>query len=146
MSTILPIVRIRCPQEQEARTTSVLDAAGFAAERSLTWLLVRNADPDAVNAALVAGGAYPRTAVRERIGQLIGWVIDKEGKFEGRGANVEALVRRVLEEGAISTLYRPRPTAALLEAASELYEHILDTGAGFVSFTRFASWFLEAVS
>jgi hypothetical protein len=142
----VPVVRIRCPAEHEARTTAVLAAAGFRAERSLTWLVVRDADPDAVNEALAAGGAVPRTAVRERIGQLVGWVLDREGRVEGRAANVEALVKKVLDDGGLSGVLRPRPPAALLDSARELHEHLLATGAGFVAWGRFVAWFCEEVA
>ncbi len=139
-----PVVRIRCPPESEARCVAVLTRAGFAPERSLTWLLVRDASPDAVNDALAAGGAEPRTAVRARIGQLVGWLLDRQGALERRGANVTALVSRVLEEGGLSARYRPRPEPALLAAAAEVYEHLMATGAGFVSWDRFVELFCEA--
>ncbi len=140
-----PVVRIRCPPESEARCVAVLTRAGFAPERSLTWLLVRDASPDAVNDALAAGGAEPRTAVRARIGQLVGWLLDRQGALERRGANVTALVSRVLEEGGLSARYRPRPEPALLAAAAEVYEHLMATGAGFVSWDRFVELFCEPV-
>ena len=142
----VPVVRIRCSVEHEPRTTSALARAGFEAERSLTWLVVRDADPDAVNEALAAGGAVPRAAVRERIGQLVGWVLDREGRIDGRGANVEALVKRVLDEGGLSALLRPRPQAALLASARELHEHLMATGAAFVAWPRFVAWFCEPVA
>jgi hypothetical protein len=137
-------VRIRCPAEHEAHTSRALARAGFQAERSLTWLVVRDADPDAVNAALAAGGAVPRTAVRERIGQLVGWLIDRQGALDGRSANVEALVKKVLEDAGMAGVLRPRPPEALLAAARDLHEQLMATGAGFVSWERFAAAFCEA--
>lgn len=137
------MVRIRCEPEEEARCRTALTRAGFEAERSLSWLVVRDASPDAVNEALVAGGALPRAVVRARIGQLIGWLLDKEGKLEGRGVNVAALVSRVLEEGGLGARYRPRPEAELLRAAAALHEHLLATGAGFLSWDRFVAEFCD---
>lgn len=139
----LPAVRIRCPLEHEAKVSRILSGAGFTPERSLTWLVVRDADPDAVNEALVKGGAIPRVAVRERIGQLVGWLLDREGKLEGRAANVEALVKKVLDEAGVAATLRPRPPDALLAAARALHEHLMATGAGFVSWPRFADAFCE---
>ncbi|MFO0582919.1 MAG: hypothetical protein U0229_11635 [Anaeromyxobacter sp.] len=141
----LPAVRIRCPQEHEARVSRALAAAGLTPERSLTWLVVRDADPDAVNEALVAGGAVPRVAVRERIGQLVGWVLDRQGQVDGRAANVEMLVKKVLDDAGLATALKPRPPDALLAAARALHEHLMSTGAGFVSWTRFAEAFCEPV-
>jgi hypothetical protein len=140
----LPVVRIRCPAEHEARTSQVLARAGFQAERSLTWLVVRDADPDAVNLALAAGGAVPRAAVRERIGQLVGWLIDRQGALDGRAANVEALAKKVLDDAGMAAVLRPRSPEALLAAARELHEELMASGAGFVSWERFAGAFCEA--
>jgi hypothetical protein len=140
---IEPVVRIRCPPEAEPRCVSALSRAGYSPERSLTWLVVRDAPPDAVNDALAAGGAEPRTAVRVRIGQLLGWLLDRQGAIQGRGANLTALVSRVLEEGGLSSRYRPRPEPALLAAAAEAYEHLVATGAGFVSWDRFVELFCD---
>jgi hypothetical protein len=136
-----PVVRIRCEPEEEARCRTALTGAGFEAERSLSWLVVRDASPDAVNDALVSGGALPRAVVRARIGQLLGWLLDKEGKLEGRGVNVAALVSRVIEDGGLAARYRPRPEPDLLRAAAALHEHLLATGAGFVSWDRFVEEF-----
>jgi hypothetical protein len=138
-----PVVRIRCEPEDEARCRAALAREGFEAERSLQWLVVRDASPDAVNEALVAGGALPRVAVRARIGQLIGWVIDREGKLANRGVNVAALVSRVLEDGGLAARYRPRSEPELLGAAAALHEHLLATGAGFFSWDRFVDEFCE---
>jgi hypothetical protein len=138
-----PVVRIRCDPEEEARCRAALARAGLEPERSLSWLVVRDASPDAVNEALVAGGALPRVAVRVRIGQLIGWLLDKEGKVAGRGVNVAALVSRVLEEGGLATRYRPRPEPELVRAAAALHEHLVATGAAFFSWDRFVEEFCE---
>jgi len=138
-----PVVRIRCAPEEEPRCRSALARAGFAADRSLAWLVVRDAPPDAVNEALAAGGATPRTVVRVRIGLLLGWLLDRQGRLEGRGANLTALVGKVLEEGGLAARYRPRPEAALLAAAAETYEHLMATGAGFVPWDRFVEAFCE---
>ena len=121
----------------------MLSRAGFSPERSLTWLVVRDASPDAVNDALAAGGAEPRAAVRVRIGQLLGWLLDRQGAIQGRGANLTALVSRVLDEGGLSARYRPQPEAVLLSRAAGVYEHLMATGAAFVSWDRFVDLFCE---
>ncbi|MGC3996551.1 MAG: hypothetical protein QM767_03050 [Anaeromyxobacter sp.] len=136
-----PVVRVRCPPEEEARCKAALAKAGFEAERSLTWIVVRQAAPDAVNDALVAGGAGVRVASRERIGQLVGWLIDRAGKLEGRAVNVEALVKRILEDGGLTARYAPRPMAELLPAAAALYEELMATGAGRLSWDAFVERF-----
>jgi hypothetical protein len=81
--------------------------------------------------------------VRERIGQLVGWLLDREGRLEGRAVNVEALVRRVLDDGGVAGALRPKPPEALLAAARDLHEHLISTGAGFVSWERFVGAFCE---
>ncbi|MFY3745646.1 hypothetical protein ACOQFB_17175 [Anaeromyxobacter sp. Red801] len=136
-----PVVRIRCPPEEEARCLAALQRAGYAAERSLTWVVVRDAAPDAVNEALAAGGAGVRVAVRERIGQLVGWLIDRQGKLEGRAVNVQALVRRVLEDGGLTARYAPRPLPELLEPATRTYEALMASGAAQVTWDRFVEAF-----
>ena len=141
-----PVVRIRCGPEEEARCRAALARAGLEADRSLTWLVVRDASPDAVNEALVSGGAAARAAVRVRIGQLLGWLVDKGGKVEGRGVNVAALVARVLEDGGLAARYRPRPEPALVAAAREVHEHLMATGAGFLSWDRFVDAFCDEVA
>jgi len=138
---IEPVVRIRCPPEREARCLAALARAGLHGERSLTWLVVRDAAPDVVNDALVAGGASVRVAVRERIGQLLGWLIDRSGRLEGRGLNVETLVRRVLEDGGLTGRYSVRPIPDLLAAAAALYEDLMASGAAFLDWDRFVERF-----
>ena len=134
---IEPVVRIRCTPEAEARARKALAARGLAAERSLTWLVVRDADPDAVNEALAAGGAEVRAVVRERIGALLGWLIDHEGRAAEHEAALERLVRRVLDEGGLSARYAPRDAAALKAAAAALHERLMATGAGLVPWPEF---------
>ncbi len=141
-----PVVRIRCGPEEEPRCRAALARAGLEAERSLTWLVVRDASPDAVNEALASGGAAARAAVRARIGQLLGWLLDKGGEVEGRGVNVAALVARVLEDGGLAARYRPRPEPALVAAAREVHEHLMATGAGFLSWDRFVDAFCDEVA
>jgi hypothetical protein len=136
-----PAVRIRCAPEDEARCRTALGRAGFEAERSLTWLVVRDADPDAVNVALAAGGAHPRVAVRERIGRLVGWVLDHGPDLGGRGATLRTLVSRVLDDGGLAARYAPREEAALLEGARVLHEHLMATGAGLLPWDRFVALF-----
>lgn len=136
-----PVVRVRCPPEEEARCLDALARAGFAGERSLTFVVVRDASPDAVNEALAAGGAAVRVAVRERIGQLVGWLLDREGKLDGRGVNVETLVRRVLEDGGLAARYAARPVPELLASAAALHEDLMATGAGMVTWDRFVALF-----
>lgn len=135
------MVRIRCPAEEEARCLAALARAGFQGERSLTWVVVRDAAPDAVNEALVAGGAAVRVASRVRLGQLIGWLLDHGGKVEGRGANVEALVSRVLEDAGAAARYRPRPVPELLAAAAAEHERLLSTGAALLRWDDFVDRF-----
>ena len=137
-----PVVRIRCASpEDDARCRRALAAAGLEPEASLTWLVVRDADPDEVNRLLVAGGAIGRVAVREAIGKLIGWLVDREGKLEGRSRNVKALVERVLAEGGLAHRYAPRPDPELLAAAQELYARLMAEGAPFLSWGAFLGLF-----
>lgn len=137
-----PVVRIRCPSpDEEARARRVLEAAGLRPETSLTWLLVRDADPDRVNEVLVAGGAAARVAAREQLGRLLGWLIDRQGDFAGREINVRNLVARILAEAGLADRYAPRPEAELLGAARDAYEQLLASGAGFVAWERFLHLF-----
>ncbi len=137
-----PVVRIRAPTPEDAeRCRRALGAAGFAVEPSLTWLVVRDADPDPVNRALVAGGAAGRVVVRESIGKLIGWLIDRQGALEGRSRNVKSLVERVLSDGGLAARYAPRPDDELLAAARALYSTLMAEGGAFLSWERFLSLF-----
>jgi hypothetical protein len=135
------VVRIRCTPEDEARCRAALARAGFEPERSLGWLVVRGAAPDAVNEALVAGGALPRVAVRDRIGKLVGWVLDHGGELERRAVNVRTLVARVLEDGGLPERYAPRDDGALVAGARALHEDLMATGAGFLAWERFLDLF-----
>lgn len=136
-----PVVRIRCPPEEEARCLAALSRGGFQGERVLTWMVVREAPPDAVNEALVAGGAGVRVAARERIGQLVGWLLDRAGKLDGKAVNLEALVSRTLEDAGLAARYRPRPGAELLAVAREEHERLLATGAGLLAWDDFVERF-----
>jgi len=135
------VVRIRCTPEDEGRVRQALAARGLLAERSLTWLVVRDADPDAVNDALVAGGAGPRTAVRERIGALLGWLLDHGGVAAGHEVALERLVRRVLDEGGLAARYAPRDPAALVAAAAAEHERLMATGAALLTWAGFLETF-----
>lgn len=142
-----PLVRIRCPSpEEEGRARAVLEAAGWRPERSLTWLVVREADPDAVNEALVEGGAAARVAAREQLGKLLGWLLDRQGDLRGREVNVRNLCARVLSEAGLAGRHALKEEAALVEAARALTEQLLATGAGFVSWERFLALFCRPVS
>ncbi len=142
-----PLVRIRCPSpEEEARARAVLEAAGLRPERSLTWLAVREADPDAVNEVLVEGGAVARVAAREQLGKLLGWLLDRQGDLAGREVNVRNLCARVLSEAGLAGHHALKEETALVEAARALHEQLLATGAGFVSWERFLSLFCAPVS
>jgi len=134
-----PVVRIRCGPEDEARTLAALSRAGLAAERSLLHLVVRDADPDRVNEALVAGGAPTRVVVRERIGALLGWLLDHGGRTGGREAALEQLVRRVVEEGGLSARYAAQGGAELAQAATALHEHLMSSGAALVPWRAFVA-------
>ncbi len=138
---IEPVVRIRCPPEAEAGCLAALARAGLHGERSLTWIVVRDAAPDAVNEALAAAGADVRVAARERLGQLVGWLLDRAGRLEGKAVNVQALVSRVLEDAGLTARYRPRPAAELLAAAAAEHERLLATGAALLRWDDFVDRF-----
>jgi hypothetical protein len=139
-----PVVRMRCPSpEDEALCRRALQAAGFSPESSLTWLVVRDADPDEVNRVLAAAGALGRVVARERIGKLVGWLIDRQGKLDGRARNVKALVERTLGDAGLASRYSPRPDDELLASAGALYEQLMAEGASFLSWGRFLDLFCE---
>jgi hypothetical protein len=139
-----PVVRIRCASpEDEARCRQTLERAGLAPEASLTWLVVRDADPDEVNRRLVAAGALGRVVVRESMGKLIGWLIDRQGALEGRTRNVKALVERVIADGGLVARYRPRPDPELHAAAAALHERLMAEGAPFLPWREFLALFCE---
>ncbi len=140
-----PVVRIRCPNpDDEARCRRALASAGLTAESSLTWLVVRDADPDEVNRVLVAGGAQGRVVVREGIGKLIGWIIDRQGALEGRARNVKSLVERTLSDGGLATRWAPRPDDELLASAQALHARLMAEGAPFLSWGEFLALFARA--
>jgi hypothetical protein len=133
-----PVVRIRCPSPEDAsRCRAILTAAGLAPEDSLSWLVVREASPDAVNDLLVAGGALGRTVAREQLGKLLGYLVDRQGDLAGRGPNLAQIVRRALAEAGLAARYAPRGEPELLAAAAGLHEHLLATAGGFVPWERF---------
>jgi hypothetical protein len=139
-----PVVRIRCAgAEDEARCRQALGKAGFSPETSLTWLLVRDADPDEVNRLLVAAGALGRVALRESMGKLIGWLIDRQGALDGRTRNVKSLVERVIAEGGLAGRYRPRPDPELHASAVALYQRLMAEGAPFIAWREFLTLFCE---
>jgi hypothetical protein len=139
------VVRVRCADaEDERRCRAALERLGLAPEAQLTWLAVRGASPDLVNEALVAAGARGRVVVRERIGQLVGWLIDREGDLEGRARNVRSLVERVLADGGLKERYAPVADGPLLAAARALHHRILAEGAPFFSWDEFVDAFCVA--
>jgi hypothetical protein len=137
-----PVVRVRCAgAEDDERCRRILEAAGLQPGSSLSWLVVRDADPDEVNELLVRGGARGRVVARERIGQLLGWLIDREGDLAGRARNVRSLVERVVADAGLKERYAPRADDALLAAAGELYGRIVAEGAPFLPWAAFVALF-----
>ena len=136
------VVRIRCPSPaDEARCRAILAQAGLAPEAQLTWLVVRDADPDRVNELLVEGGAVGRVAAREQIGQLIGFVLDHGPRMESRAASLRSNVNRVLTTAGLQARWAPRPEAEMPAAAAALHEFLMETRGGFVSWDRFTGMF-----
>ena len=137
-----PVVRIRCGgADDEARCRRALAARGLSPEASLSWLVVRDAHPDDVNELIVAAGARGRVVVRERIGQLVGWLIDREGDLAGRARNVRSLVERTLADAGLASRYLPRPDEELLAAATSLHRRIVAEAAPFVTWDDFVGAF-----
>jgi hypothetical protein len=137
-----PVVRIRvATPADDTRCRDSLAAAGLAVEASLTWLVVRDADPDEVNAALIAGGALGRVSAREAIAKLVGWLIDRQGALAGRERNVKALAERVLSDAGLAQKYAPRPDAELVAPAAALYEDLMARGAPFLPWEKFLELF-----
>jgi hypothetical protein len=137
-----PLVRIRCPSpEDEARCRALLERAGLAPESQLTWLAVRDADPDRVNEILVDGGALGRVVVREQIGKIVGFVIDHGPRLEARAGSLRASVARVLTSGGLANRWAPRPEEDMAGAGAALHEHLMATRGGFVSWERFTAMF-----
>ena len=142
METIEPVVRIRSPgPEDEARCRSLLVKAGLAPESQLTWLAVRDADPDRVNDLLVEGGAVGRVAAREQIGKLIGFVIDHGPVLDARAGSLRATVARVLSSAGLTERWSPRPEAEMGAAGAAIHEYLMETRGGFVSWERFTGLF-----
>jgi hypothetical protein len=142
-----PIVRIRCPgPEDEARCRSVLEKAGLAPEAQLTWLAVRDADPDRVNDLLVAGGAQGRVAAREQVGKLVGFVIDHGPALGARAGSLRANVARVLSTAGLQGRWEPRAEEDMAAAGQALHEHLMETRGGFVSWERFTGLFCRPVA
>jgi len=142
-----PVVRIRCASpEDEVRCRAILEGAGLAPEAQLTWLAVRDADPDQVNDLLVAGGAAGRVAAREQIGKLVGFVIDHGPALDARAGSVRATVGRVLTSAGLTGRWTPRPEAEMGAAAAALHEYLMETRGGFVSWERFTGLFCRPVA
>ena len=141
-----PVVRIRCPSpEDEARCRAILEKAGLAPEAQLTWLAVRDADPDRVNDLLVEGGALGRTVVREQVGKLVGFVVDHGPRLEGRAGSLRASVARAITTAGLSARWAPRPEEELARAGAALHEHLMQTRGGLVSWERFTEMFCRPV-
>ena len=142
METPEPVVRIRSPSpEDEARCRALLEKAGLAPESQLTWLAVRDADPDRVNDLLVEGGAIGRVAAREQIGKLIGFVIDHGPGLEARAGSLRSNVARVLSTAGLGARWAPRPEEEMGQAGAALHEYLMETRGGFVSWERFTGLF-----
>ncbi|HET7754945.1 MAG TPA: hypothetical protein VFK85_13635 [Anaeromyxobacteraceae bacterium] len=138
------VVRIRYANPADAeRCRAMLRDAGLEPEDSLTWLVVRQANPDAVNAVLVGGGALGRVVVREQIGKLVGWLIDRQGDLAGRSRNVKSLVERVVSDAGLKDRYEPRDEATLLAEAEDLHEQLMASGAAMVTWDAFVARFLR---
>ncbi len=145
METPEPVVRIRCPSpEDEARCRSVLQKAGLVPETQLTWLAVRDADPDRVNDLLVDGGAAGRVAAREQVGKLIGFVIDHGPSLDARAGSLRATVTRILTTAGLTARWSPRPEEEMGAAGAALHEYLMETRGGFVSWERFTGLFCRA--
>ena len=147
METPEPVVRIRSPSpEDEARCRALLEKAGLAPESQLTWLAVRDADPDRVNDLLVEGGAVGRVAAREQIGKLIGFVIDHGPGLEARAGSLRSNVARVLSTAGLGVRWAPRPEEEMGQAGAALHEYLMESGGGFVSWERFTGLFCRPVA
>jgi hypothetical protein len=142
VETLEPVVRVRSPSpEDEARCRALLEKAGLAPESQLTWLAVRDADPDRVNDLLVEGGAVGRVAAREQIGKLIGFVIDHGPGLEARAGSLRSNVARVLSTAGLGARWAPRPEEEMGQAGAALHEYLMETRGGFVSWERFTGLF-----
>jgi hypothetical protein len=142
VETLEPVVRVRSPSpEDEVRCRALLEKAGLAPESQLTWLAVRDADPDRVNDLLVEGGAVGRVAAREQIGKLIGFVIDHGPGLEARAGSLRSNVARVLSTAGLGARWAPRPEEEMGQAGAALHEYLMETRGGFVSWERFTVLF-----
>jgi len=137
-----PVVRIRCPSpEDEARCRAILERAGLSPERLLTWLVVRDAHPDAVNELLAAGGAAGRAVAREQVGKVVSFVLDHGPSLAPRAASLESTVARGLAAAGLERRWMARPEDELVRGAAELHAYLMETGGGFVSWERFLALF-----
>jgi hypothetical protein len=145
VETLEPVVRIRTiGPEDEARCRAILEKAGLAPEAQLTWLAVRDADPDRVNDLLVEGGALGRVAAREEIGKLIGFVIDHGPGLDARAGSLRANVSRVLATAGLGARWAARPEEEMGAAGALLHEYLMESRGGFVSWERFTGLFCRA--
>jgi hypothetical protein len=146
MGILEPVVRVRCPSpEDEVRCRAALEGAGLAPEAQLTWLAVRDADPDGVNELLVAAGVAGRVVVREQIGKLLGFVLDHGPDLAARAGSLRANVARTLSAGGLAQRWTPRPDGELVAAAGELHEQLMRTRGGFVGWEEFTRRFCRAL-
>lgn len=137
-----PLVRIRSPDAGDAaRCRAILAGGGLVAEESLTFLVVRDADPDRVNELLVAGGARGRAVAREQVGRTIAWLLDHGAELAARGPTLQQLVKRALAETGLAARYAPRGEAELVAGAAALHEQLLATAGGFVSWEAYVGAF-----
>jgi hypothetical protein len=142
VETTEPVVRIRSPSpDDEARCRALLERAGLVPESQLTWLAVRDADPDQVNELLVLGGAVGRVAAREQIGKLIGFVIDHGPALDARASSLRATVARVVGTAGLGARWTPRPEEEMGASGAALHEYLMETRGGFVSWERFTGLF-----
>ncbi len=141
-----PVVRLRCPTaDDEARCRAALERAGLTPEAQLTWLAVRDADPDAVNELLVHAGVAGRVVVREQVGKLLAFVLDHGPDLSARGGSLRANVARTLAAGGLERRWAPRPEEELTAQAGELHGQLMRTRGGFVSWEEFTRRFCRAL-
>jgi hypothetical protein len=142
-----PVVRVRCPTpEDEARCRAALEGAGLSPESQLTWLAVRDADPDAVNEMLVEAGVAGRVAVREQVGKLLGFVLDHGPDLAARAGSLRANVARALSAGGLERRWAPRPDAELAAEASDLHRQLMRTRGAFVPWEEFTRRFCRPLA
>jgi len=140
-----PVVRVRSPSpEDAARCRALLEGAGLAPEEQLTWLAVRDADPDRVNDLLVEGGALGRAVVREQVGRIVAYLLDHPRDLAHRGHQLRQLVQRALAEAGLSARYQPREEPALCASAAAELERLLAGGGAKLPWERFVAAFCAA--